>query len=117
MLAVGAGAWYYYNGHVLNEYLTAADRRHRLADYERQFKKYENLVQPKITAVDTVVDIFPERRSFAGTGRYTLQNKSDQPIAEIHLTDENETVSKVQFDRPFHLVSRSAAESVFDLCA
>jgi ABC-2 type transport system permease protein len=107
LLAGGAGAWYYYNSHVLNEYLTAADRRHRLADYERQYKKYENIVQPKVTAVDTVVDIYPERRSFAATGRYTLQNKSTQPIAEIHLTDENETVSKVQFDRPFHLVSRS----------
>ena len=56
-------AWYYYNAHVLNEYITAADRRHQLADYERQFKKYENLDQPKVTAVDTAIDIFPAQRS------------------------------------------------------
>jgi ABC-2 type transport system permease protein len=117
LFAAGVGAWYYYNAHVLNDYVTAADRRHRVADYERQFKKYENLVQPKLTAVDTVVDIFPERRSFAGTGRFTLQNKSDQPIAEIHITDEYQTVSQVKFDRPFHLVSSSArnAYSVYAL--
>jgi ABC-2 type transport system permease protein len=105
-----AGAWYYYNAHVLNEYTTAADRRHRLADYERQFKQYEKLDQPKVTAVDTVIDIYPAQRSFSGTGRFTLQNKSGHAIAEIHITDQNESVSKVQFDRPFHLLSRAARD-------
>ena len=27
LAAVGSGIWYYYNAHVLNEYLTAKDRR------------------------------------------------------------------------------------------
>ncbi|HEY2529943.1 MAG TPA: M1 family aminopeptidase [Xanthobacteraceae bacterium] len=107
LLAVGAGAWYYYNAHVLNEYTTAADRRHQLADYEKQFKKYESWDQPKLTAVDTGIDIYPARRSFSGTGRYTLQNKSDHPLSQIHITDQYQSVSQVQFDRPFHLVSAS----------
>jgi hypothetical protein len=107
LMAVGAGAWYYYNAHVRNEYTTAADRRHHLADYERQFKKYEKLDQPKVTAVDTAIDIYPARRSFSGTGRFTLQNKSDHPLSEVHLTDQYESVSQVQFDRPYHLVSAS----------
>jgi ABC-2 type transport system permease protein len=116
LFAGGAGVWYYYNGHVLNDYVTAADRRHRLAGYERQFKKYESLVQPKVTAVDTVIDIYPDRRSFAGTGRFTLQNKSGEPIAEIHITDEYETVSQVKFDRPFHLV-RSSERNAYSVYA
>ena len=107
LLASGAGAWYYYNAHVLNEYTTAADRRHQLAEYERQFKKYEKLDLPKLTAVDASIDIYPARRSFSGTGRFTLQNKSDHPISEIHITDEHQSVSQVQFDRPFRLVSSS----------
>jgi ABC-2 type transport system permease protein len=107
LFAVGVGAWYYYNAHILNEYTTAADRRHRVADYEKQFKKYENLAQPKLTAVDTAIDILPAQRSFTGTGRFTLQNKSAQPISEIHITDQNQSVSQVQFDRPFHTVSSS----------
>jgi ABC-2 type transport system permease protein len=107
LVAVGAGAWYYYNAHVLNEYVTAANRRHQLADYEKLFKKYENLDQPKVTAVDAAIDIFPAQRSFSGTGRFTLQNKSDHSISEIHVTDQHESVTQVQFDRPFHLVSRA----------
>jgi ABC-2 type transport system permease protein len=110
LLAVGSGVWYYYNAHVLNEYLTAADRRHVLADYERRFKKYENFPQPKITAVEASINIYPERRSFDGSGRFTLQNKSAQPISEVHLLDQHEAVTQVHFDRPFHLVSREARD-------
>ena len=107
LAAAGSGAWYYYNAHVRNEYLTAKDRRHIQAGYERDFKKYELLPQPKVTAVDALVNIYPERRSFDGSGRYTLQNKTGAPIAQIHLTDERESVSNVQFDHPFHVVSRA----------
>ncbi len=107
LIAAGSGVWYYYNAHVLNEYLTAKDRRRIQADYERAFKKYELLPQPKVTAVEANINIYPERRSFDGTGQFTLQNKSSAPISEIHITDEQQSVSKVQFDRPFHVVSRS----------
>ena len=106
-VAAGAGGWYYYNTHVLNEYLNSDDRRRIQADYERDFKRYEHLAQPKVTVVEAGIDIFPERRSFTGTGRYTLQNKGTQPIAEVHLTDQHEAVSDVRFDRPFHLKSRA----------
>lgn len=106
-IAAGSGIWYFYNAHVLNEYLTAKDRRRIQADYERAFKRYELLPQPKITAVDAIVNIYPERRSFDGSGRFTLQNKTAAPISQVHLTDEHESVSNVQFDRPFHLVSRA----------
>jgi ABC-2 type transport system permease protein len=105
VIAVSAGSWYYYNAHVLNEYLNAKDLRHIQAGYERDFKKYELYPLPKVTAVDATVDIFPERRSFAGTGRMTLQNKSPEPMSQIHLTDEQQAVSNVSFDRPFHVVS------------
>jgi len=107
LLAVGSGLWYYYNAHRLNEYLTADAQRHILADYERDYKRYENLPQPKITAIETTINIYPERRGFDGTGRFTLQNKSAAPISQVHLTDQHESVSHVQFDRPFHLVSRA----------
>ncbi len=107
LIAVGAGSWYFYNAHVLNEYLTAKDRRDIQAGYERDFKKYELLPQPKVTAVDANINIYPDRRSFDGTGRMTLQNKSGAAISRIHITDEQQSVTNLKFDRPFHLVSRA----------
>ena len=107
IVAAGAGSWFYYNAHVLNEYLNTKARREIQADYERQFKRYENLLQPKVTAVDAAINIYPDRRSFDGSVRMTLQNKSNQPISQIHVTDMRQSVTNLQFDRPFHVVSSS----------
>jgi len=105
IIAVGAGSWYFYNSHVLNEYLDSKARRGIQADYERQFKQYENLILPKVTAVDATINIYPGRRSFDGSVRMTLQNKSTQPISQIHITDQNQSVTNVNFSRPFRLAS------------
>jgi len=106
-VAIGSGVWYFYNAHVLNEYLTAEDRRKIGAAYERDFKKYERLPQPKIIAAESNIDIYPERRSFSGTGRFVLQNKTAVPISQIHITNQQQSISDVSFDRPFHVVSSS----------
>jgi len=108
LIAIGSGVWYYYNAHVLNEYLTAKARRDIQADYERSFKKYENVPQPKVIAVDSNIDICPERRSFSGTGHFVLQNKTAANISQIHITNQRQSVSNVHFSRPFHVVSSSA---------
>ncbi len=63
------------------------------------------MIVPKVTAVDATVNIYPDRRSFDGSARITLENKSNQPISEIHVTDQKQSVSNIQFDRPFRLVS------------
>ena len=110
LVAAGSGGWYYYNAHVLNEYLNAKARRDIQADYERQFRKYEFLSQPKIIAVDANIDIYPERRSFSGTGHYLIQNKTGAPISQVHITDTQESVSNVVFDRPFHKISSAARD-------
>jgi ABC-2 type transport system permease protein len=117
LLAIGSGGWFYYNAHVLNQFISAKQGRQIQAEYEREYKKYERLPMPKVIAVDANIDIFPERRSFTGTGHFVLQNKTAGPIAQIHISDAHPaafgnidiqpSVSNVNFDRPFHVVSRS----------
>ncbi|MGC2287019.1 MAG: M1 family aminopeptidase [Candidatus Acidiferrum sp.] len=101
LLAGASGAVFFYNTHVLNRFLTAQQSRHRTAEYEKLYKKYERLPQPKVTAVDVTVDIFPERRSFEATGSYLLLNHSDKPIDEVHITDSKDSLEEVKFDRGF----------------
>jgi hypothetical protein len=117
LVTIGSGGWFFYNAHILNMFISAPQGRHIQADYEKTYKKYEHQPMPKIIAVDSNIDIFPERRSFTGTGHYELQNKTAAPIFEIHISDAhaaafgsidlNPSVSDVKFDRPFHLVSSS----------
>ena len=117
LATVGSGGWFFYNAHILNQFISAKQGRGLQADYERAYKQYEHQPMPKIIAVDSAIDIFPERRSFTGTGHYLLQNKTFAPIAQIHLSDAHAaafgsidlqpSVSNVHFDRPFHIVSSS----------
>jgi hypothetical protein len=101
---LGSGAWFYYNAHILNEYRTAPDRRRRQAEYERLYKKYERVPQPKITAVEANVDIFPEQRSVHARGRLVLVNHTAAPIGEVHVRYASEIWNDVRFDRAFTTV-------------
>ncbi len=107
LIACGSGAWFYYNTRVLNAFYTQKQLRKFQAQYEKDFKKYENLPQPKVIAVDANVDMDPQRRSFSGYGHYVLQNKTAVAITQIHLTDGQQSISEVQFDRAFHKMSSS----------
>lgn len=44
------------------------------------------------------------------------KNKSTQPISQIHITDEHQSVKNVHFDRGFHLVS-SAPRNIYSIYA
>jgi ABC-2 type transport system permease protein len=117
LIAVGSGSWFYYNAHVRNEFLTTKQQREIQAHYERDFKRYERFAQPKVISVDANLDLDPNHRSFSGTGHFVLQNKTPQPIQQIHITDQMQSLSDVQFDRPFHLVSRAPRDlySIYQL--
>ena len=80
-LALGSGLWYFYNAHVLNEFLTpiaAYPCRLRAA-----LQTFENIPQPKITAVEADINIYPERRGFDGTPIHAAEQEC-VPISEIH---------------------------------
>jgi ABC-2 type transport system permease protein len=98
---IAIGGYIYQNTRRVNKYEDSQARRVKQARYEKQYKKYEGLPQPKITDVDLKVDIFSERRSFAATGVFTLINKTDQPITDLHVLDQNGSLKKLSFDRQF----------------
>jgi len=100
LTALAAGGWFYYNAHVLNVYRTTFAERHRQAEYEKRYKKYEKFPQPKITDVEVAVDIFPEKRSFTAAGHYMMVNRTDKPIEEIHVTEVKDSIDEIKFDRP-----------------
>ena len=73
--------------------------------------------QPKITAVDATINIYPDRRSFDGTVRYHPAEQ-DRPADDSdprHRSKASRS-SNIQFDRPFHLVS-SAPRNLYAIYA
>ena len=97
----GLGGFIYYNTNILNQYITSDERRDQLAEFEKSYKKFDGIVQPKITSVALEIDLFPEDRNMDTRGIYILKNKSKQPIDSIHL-NLNGTIDyhEISFSKP-----------------
>jgi len=81
----GAGGWIYYNTNVINRYLPGDVQRQQQADYEKRYRKFFAMPQPKITDVKVDVDIYPHDRKVDVRGHYALMNKSGKPITDLHV--------------------------------
>lgn len=79
------GGWIYYNTNVLNRYVPGDLARQQKADYEKQYRQYLDLPQPKITDVRADVDIYPHQRRVDVRGHYVLANRTTQPISDLHV--------------------------------
>ncbi|HXI01588.1 MAG TPA: M1 family aminopeptidase [Candidatus Saccharimonadales bacterium] len=98
LLSLGAGGYIYYNTNVLNTYRSSTDSEQLQARYEKDYKKYEGLPQPRITAVSVAVDLYPGSGDVDARGTDTIVNKTGAPIDKIHvLIDENVDVRKLEF--------------------
>lgn len=53
------------------------------AQYEKQFRKYQNVPQPTIVNIKTTVDLFPKENKYNIKGHYILENKTELPIKTI----------------------------------
>ena len=82
---VGTGIWIYINTNVHNAYRTKQDDERWTADLEKTLLKYETTPQPKIVAVSLDVDIEPRVPRVITRGVYEVQNKTAQPLREIHV--------------------------------
>ncbi|HEX6832320.1 MAG TPA: M1 family aminopeptidase, partial [Rudaea sp.] len=85
------GGWIFYNTNVLNRYLAGDVARQRQADYEKKYRQYLDLPQPKITDVKVDVDIDPHARRIDIRGHYQLVNRSDRPISDLHVRTRRDT--------------------------
>ncbi|HEX8404647.1 MAG TPA: ABC transporter permease, partial [Duganella sp.] len=82
---VASGAWIFYNTNLLNDYVPSDVAMDRQADYEKHYRKYKDLPQPRITDVRADVDIYPAERRVAIRGHYLLENKTGAPLSELRL--------------------------------
>jgi ABC-type transport system involved in multi-copper enzyme maturation permease subunit len=82
---VGTGGFIYYNTNVLNEYRTSDEQEAWLADAEKTLLPFESLPQPRITEVRLDVDLFPRESRVLTNGTYVLENRTAQPLEQVHV--------------------------------
>jgi hypothetical protein len=94
----GAGGVLFYNMYIVNAYKTPYNKDQEKADYERKYKKFAAIPQPRITDIKLDVTIMPEQRSLLVKGRYVLQNKTALPIADVIVQqDSGATLYRARF--------------------
>jgi ABC-2 type transport system permease protein len=106
---ITVGAYIFYNTNVLNRYVPGDRQEEMQAEYEKKYRKYVDMPMPRITAVRTEVDIFPEERRMEARGVYRMRNKTGRPIQELHVNiDPDVEVRKLAF-RENKLVEKDEA--------
>ncbi|MFQ5668974.1 MAG: M1 family aminopeptidase [Acidobacteriota bacterium] len=97
-LSLGAGGFIYYNTNVLNTYRSGNDTEKLQARYEKEFKQYEGLPQPRITKVSLQVNLYPETGRVDAEGTYQFVNRTGKPIERLHvLLDRSAVIDRMEF--------------------
>ncbi|MGB3300049.1 MAG: hypothetical protein WBA76_17440 [Phormidesmis sp.] len=81
---VAVGSWIFYNTNIVNAYQPPG-KEETASEIEQRFKQYESLPMPVVTDTKVNIELYPDQRYFQAKGEYRLENRTDQPIEEIHL--------------------------------
>ena len=87
-----------YNTKVLNTYRTGDEVEDLQVRYEKEYKRFEHMVQPHFTDIAYFIDLDPEARAISYTADIVLQNKSDQAIDTLYFSLPDKM--NVQMDIP-----------------
>ena len=82
---VAIGGWLYWNTNVLNDYITPEQQLDRQARYEKDYRQYEQLPQPRIIATHVDVDLRPETQSMTADIVHTVHNPHAVAIPDVHV--------------------------------
>jgi hypothetical protein len=83
---LSVGGYIFYNTHILNPYRTTFRIDEERGQYEKKYRQYWSLPQPRITDVTTQIDIDPEQRSASVSGTLWLETKTSSDIDRIAVT-------------------------------
>ena len=80
------GGFVYYNTKVLNRFDSPKEAELKQVDYEKAYKKYQKLVQPRFYRLNYTIDLSPYTRSMSASIDAWARNISSEPVRELHFT-------------------------------
>ena len=112
------GGWIYCNTNLLNSYRSSKENERLKAECERIYKRWQDRPQPRITAADVNVELYPSRQAVSLAGRYLLRNAHATPIDTLLLAIPKEEleIKRLEPDRPHRIVNTDRTHG-FLVCA
>ncbi|MGK0364374.1 MAG: ABC-2 type transport system permease protein [Saprospiraceae bacterium] len=116
ILWLGTGSFLWYQTQIVNEVTSENAAEQSKIDYERNYKNYEHIAQPRITDVDYKIDIFPAERNYLASADLTVKNKTSEVIKQLHFTPTNDLPTKINIPgATLNLEDKEAGYLIYDL--
>ncbi|MDR0227758.1 MAG: hypothetical protein LBI72_01625 [Flavobacteriaceae bacterium] len=101
LLAIGffsLGGYLYYEKTILNVYTSDKEGELQVVDLEKKYKKYENMVLPRIIDIKVNVDLYPETRDFVAKGQFVLLNKNTVAVDSLYVNYMSDLVNDITIE-------------------
>ncbi|MBN8737811.1 MAG: ABC transporter permease [Xanthomonadales bacterium] len=114
---IALGIFNFHNTHGLYHYQTYDEGQRLQANYEKDYRKYMGMAQPRITDVKVNVAMYPARRRVDIDGHYVLVNRHAKPIDEllVQLPVPDTREARIDLDFPAHTVEHADPKQGFYL--
>ena len=86
LMFVTIGSYAYYNLNIVNDYVTSNERLDFNEQYERKYKKYDQLAVPQLVSLKTNIDIYPNSEKYNVQSNTIIANKTKKPMKNIFVT-------------------------------
>lgn len=86
MVFMICGGFVYYNTKILNTYDSPKELERKQIDYEKTFKQFEKMIQPRFYKFNYTIDLMPYERGLTANIEAWAKNLSDEAINELHFT-------------------------------
>ncbi len=91
----------FYQTNIVNDFHLSKTWVKIRAQLEKDFKKYDGMLGPRVTDVSLKVDLYPEDGIGVLGGRLTLRNKETVALDSMYVTyNEDMEMKKLEFDKP-----------------
>ncbi|MCC9043002.1 hypothetical protein LNQ81_09985 [Myroides sp. M-43] len=92
------GGYLYYENTVLNVYTSDKEGELQTVAYEKTYKKYENMLLPRITDIKVDVDLYPYTRDFSAKGQFILENKNEGAVDSLFVNYTNDYLNIITIE-------------------
>ena len=83
LVMLSAGSFIFYNTNVENTYRTPKQTEKLRLGYEQKYRRYKDLAQPRIVAVNLKTDLYPATRTVHIDGSFWLKNRHARALDTV----------------------------------
>lgn len=95
---IALGSYLYYESTIQHPYYSQKDKELQSVEYEKMYKKYENLTLPRIMDVKISLDLYPDTRDFKAEGEFVLKNKNVTAVDSLLIGFNQEMINTIKID-------------------